>query len=348
MSKSFTKLTFYLLTALSLAFIASPSVSAIPVSRYEENLKQAITALDTLTQEDEDETESQYTERVFKTARAIRAAIPENSMIEIGDEIYSVQNGWLHNELGQLEKATPSSRATIIYQLLDQLRALSDRIDEGQIRARVNSDDAKGKLESILRRPEYQTQSKGSGILARLIRDFLRWLDSLLPKRSIIRPERANSLSTFFSYVVLVISLVVIAYVLRILLLRLFRDQKVKHKEKPQARVVMGERIAPEQSSRDLLSEAEQLAREGKLRAAIRKAYIALLLELSDRNAISLAQNKTNHDYLRSVQHAPKLYANLSGITDSFERHWYGESPATEEDWQQFRVAYLATLQTGI
>jgi TolA-binding protein len=247
--------------------------------------------------------------------------------------------------LGQLEKANPARSPILIHQILDQLRALIERIEEVQRQSQVNSTDARDRLESILHRPEYQSKEKGSGVLARLLRDFFRWLESLFPKRAPLQPERANSITTILSYVVLGVCLIVIVYGLRLLLLRFVRDQKTKHKEKPRARVVLGERIAPEKSSRDLLSEAEQLAREGKLRAAIRKAYIALLLELGDRNAISLAQNKTNRDYLRSVQHVPTLYTNLNGVTDSFERHWYGDSQATQEDWQQFRSAYLETLK---
>jgi hypothetical protein len=108
---------------------------------------------------------------------------------------------------------------------------------------------------------------------------------------------------------------------------------------------VLGERLEPEESAGDLLSEAETLARRGELRAAIRKAYIALLVELGDRKIISLAQHKTNRDYLRAVSGVPALYANMSGLTDSFERHWYGIAQATQQDWQTFQAAYKATLQ---
>jgi Domain of unknown function (DUF4129) len=82
------------------------------------------------------------------------------------------------------------------------------------------------------------------------------------------------------------------------------------------------------------------------LRAAIRKTYIALLVELGDRNVISLAQHKTNRDYLSQVRNAPTLYSNMSGLTERFERHWYGFASASQADWQEFRAGYNATLQT--
>jgi hypothetical protein len=122
------------------------------------------------------------------------------------------------------------------------------------------------------------------------------------------------------------------------------RGRKAKKKEKDTARIVLGERLEPDQSARDLLSEAEALARRGEVRAAIRKAYIALLVELGDRRIISLAQYKTNRDYLRSVRAVEPLYGDVKELTDSFERHWYGLTQATETDWLAFRSAYKQAL----
>src|SRR6185436_16082051 len=118
-----------------------------------------------------------------------------------------------------------------------------------------------------------------------------------------------------------------------------------KPKEK-KARIVLGERLEPEATSTDLLSAAEILARQGDLRAAIRKAYIALLVELGDRKLISLAQHKTNRDYLTSLRSLPQLHSRMRGLTESFERHWYGFASATPNDWQDFRASFLAALQT--
>jgi hypothetical protein len=138
-----------------------------------------------------------------------------------------------------------------------------------------------------------------------------------------------------------------LVYVGKILLTRFDRSRKRKTPKKRKARIVLGERLEPEQTSSDLLSEAEALARSGDLRAAIRKAYIALLVELGDRKVISLAQHKTNRDYLNSLRNIPQLHSRMRGLTDSFERHWYGFAQATPNDWQDFRAGYLSALQTG-
>jgi hypothetical protein len=120
---------------------------------------------------------------------------------------------------------------------------------------------------------------------------------------------------------------------------RLFQGRR-KKKTKREARIVLGERLEPDQTAADLLAQAETLARNGDLRAAIRKAYIALLCELGDRKIVSLAQHKTNRDYLNSVRDKISLYQSMRELTHSFELHWYGFVPVGENEWNDFRNRY--------
>ena len=97
-------------------------------------------------------------------------------------------------------------------------------------------------------------------------------------------PGVAGLFSKIAQIVVIVLALAVLAFVAKLFLPQLLRSRGTKRKKsKPQARIVMGERLDPDQTAVDLLAEAEGLARRGELRAAIRKAYIALLLELGDQ-----------------------------------------------------------------
>ena len=108
--------------------------------------------------------------------------------------------------------------------------------------------------------------------------------------------------------VVIGLAVAVLLYVGVILLRRFGRNRRPKVRKKKEARIVLGERLEPEATSTDLLSQAEALVRNGDIRGAIRKAYIALLVELGDRKLISLAQHKTNRDYLNSVRSLPPLH----------------------------------------
>src|SRR6185503_5460192 len=154
-------------------------------------------------------------------------------------------------------------------------------------------------------------------------------------------------ISVIARILVLALAALVILYVLKIVLSWFIgRSSNPKRKKVKEPRIVLGERLEPDATATDLLAEAETLARQGDLRAAIRKAYIALLVELGDRKLISLAHHKTNRDYLNSLRSVPQLHSRMRGLTESFERHWYGFASATPNDWQDFRADYLAALQT--
>jgi hypothetical protein len=176
------------------------------------------------------------------------------------------------------------------------------------------------------------------------LKQFLTWIQNLLPKPKPLSLGPAGTFSRAAQVVVIVIALAVLAFVLRLFLPRMLRARRTKKKVKAGPRIVLGETLEPDQSATDLLSEAEILARRGELRAAIRKAYIALLVELGERKILSLAQYKTNRDYLRAMREIEPLYGNVKQLTDSFERHWYGFAHADETDWLAFRSAYEQAL----
>ena len=116
-------------------------------------------------------------------------------------------------------------------------------------------------------------------------------------------------------------------------------------REGREERVILGEKIGEDQSADDLFGEAERLAREGDVRGAIRKGYVALLCELSDRKLIGLARHKTNRDYLRDVRSRREIYERMNGLTGKFERHWYGGQTARPDDWEEFRQNCGETLK---
>jgi len=328
-------------------FLFPANAAAIPIADYQHNLKQAITALDTLRQSDEEEDPNAYETRINQTIEAVRGVLPQSQIVECDGEVCNVDNSWLHKALDELNQA--DDRLKKLGQILQTLQALETRIAERQQSgsSRDSKDEEKSRLESILARPEYVKGAQGPNALSRVLQDFFRWLRNLLPEPRSTDPGRANLITQIAQIVVIIGALVVLGYVLKILLTRFKRTRKPKTKKKREARVVLGERLEPEDTATDLLSEAEALARQGDLRAAIRKGYIALLVELGDRKLISLAQHKTNRDYLNSLRNAPQLHSKMRSLTNSFERHWYGFVQADQNDWQDFRSGYLAALQMG-
>jgi len=339
-------LVYRLLGSFAVLFLFSTGIQAIPLTEYHRNVQEAVTALDTFAQADEEETSSQYQQRVTQTLAALRTSLPKTQAVESGGEICNIDNTWFHQQLDRFENAAESERAAIVGQMVERLHAIDERIAELEKPGVTSAGKAEEnkRLAAILSRSEYSQKVREGSAIGRLWQQFLRWLRTLLPKRVPGEPGRANLFSAFAQIFVVVLAVAVIVYVLKMFAPSFLRARKKKTTGKPLPRIVLGERIDPEASAVDLLSEAEALARRGELRAAIRKAYIALLLELGDRKMISLAQHKTNRDYLSSISNVPSLHCKMIGLTDSFERHWYGLAQASQTDWQNFRAGYKAAL----
>jgi hypothetical protein len=174
-------------------------------------------------------------------------------------------------------------------------------------------------------------------MLAKWIRQFLQWLEPYLPKfgdGSVPNLSGAVSVVQYILIGLIILLLGFLGYKLAPHFAARFRRKEGEERE---SRVILGETIGDDVSASDLFSDAERLAREGDLRGAIRKGYVALLCEMSDRKLIGLARHKTNRDYLRDVRSRREIYEEMNGLTGSFERHWYGSQTAKTEDWEEFR-----------
>ena len=347
MSQLSTSARRNLVLSLLMLLVVCSDVIALPLSSYHQNIKRAIETLEPFTQIDDDADVDDIDTQLAESSQTIRAILPERESVEFEGESYNVDNSWLHKSLNELNES--ANRSNKLSQILQNLRALEARVADRQRSGRLtdSKEQAKGRLENILRRPEYATGDRGSNALARLLQDLANWLEKLFPKRN-VNAGSMNLIGFIAQIVVFILALLVVLYVLKIVLSWFFgRSKSPKKKKIKEPRIVLGEQLEPDATATDLLAEAEALARQGDLRAAIRKTYIALLVELGDRKLISLAHHKTNRDYLNSLRSEPHIHSRMRGLTDSFERHWYGFVAATPDDWQDFRAGYLSTLEGG-
>ena len=281
--------------------------------------------------------------RKEETSARVRELLPPKEKVEGVGGAGEVDNVWVHEALESLESENDAGKLTKgLEALAGRLRSLEARLKELGVSAQSNLDrDAeRGRLNSILRRPEFDRQApKQQSALERLIEDFAEWLSGLFPKGARVAPGGSPRVSNGILLLVGGLCLLVLLYVARRVWVRRGTRRR-SPASKRGARVVLGERLEADQTASDLLEEAERLARAGELRGAIRKAYVALLCELGDRGVVRLAQHKTNRDYLDAVRRAarPALYTEMLPLTNAFELHWYGLRAATDADWQSFQT----------
>ena len=358
-------------------------VNAMPLTEYRARVQQATKSLDELAatyvdaNKDESDGEAEPAAEVKSTSessgdkpdapelvatraellRRVRASLPVSEKVEWAGGAVEVDNNWLLRALDDYEQkrgANKSATYNTLARLGESLRALDERLATAEA-ATTRAGDKEGekaRLATILRRPEYHAQDAArESALRRLWRRFTDWLDGLLPKPRNVSSTAADRFSFIARLFVYALALAALGFVLWRYgghLLRRGGELKVTPERK--ARVVLGERLAAGQSSADLLTEAEALACAGDWRGAVRKAYLAVLCELGDRQVLRLAAHKTNLDYLRAVRElgtptAARLYGDLQPLVANYERHWYGLTAATDADWQTFRARCRAALR---
>lgn len=342
------KLRSRIVFALLLTLAAITSAGAATLADYRSRISAAIVTVQQLQLNQTGDDSSLREQSRQATIARLRSQLPAKETIMLPGQTVAVDNSWLHEALNEYEKSTGahSRRTELLTRIGERLLAIGQRLDEAQPKtSAANKDEEKGRLAEILRRPEYNKTPAEDSAIGRLWERFLRWLASLFPRTKPIAPGSSMAISRIAEIIVLAVGVAVIAFLIWKFLPRFLRNRS-KKKPKREARVVLGERLEPDQTSADLLAQAEALARGGDLRAAIRKAYIAFLCELGDRKIISLAQHKTNRDYLNSVRDKGALHSSMRGLTHSFEVHWYGFQPAGENDWDDFRKGYQQALRT--
>jgi hypothetical protein len=336
-------------SALLFVLVGAQSALAMPLVEYRSRIHQATTALGELWDVSETQRIDEYNTRTRVAFDKVRRLVPLEETIEWEGGRVKVNNSWLTEELKNYERrpAGDSQRGEIPARITQRLTALEDRLNElggPNETIGVTKEQEKARLEAILRRDEYLEKPPEKSLWER----FKDWLNRIFPSRNPLSPGQSSLFSTIAMILIFGLAAGVLAYVIWKFApyFRRLKGTQLKLDNR-QARIVLGEHLAPDQTGADLLAEAEALARKGEIRAAIRKGYIALLCELGDRKVLALAQHKTNHDYLRAVREKRPLLKEMQKLTASFENHWYGFVPADAQDWTTFRSGYQQTLKTA-
>lgn len=329
------------------------AASAATLSEYRKSIDSTAAYVADLRQYEEGRKDGTYdAETATDLIATVRKNLRASERVEWPGGSLETSNEWFVERFDAFEKETdPKKRAEILTGISERLSAISQKVNEieNPTAADRTKDEDKQKLAEILNRAEYQKPAeKKESVAESWIRAFFEWLESLFPK--------ANPSTSSFSgmpNLALILQVLIFAAIAGLIGFGiykfapiLFPKLKTKRKKKEKERVILGERIAADESASDLFDDAERLARDGDLRGAIRKGYIALLCELSDRKIIGLARNKTNRDYLRDVRARRDLHTNMRGLTNEFERHWYGFQPSENDDWENFRQSYKQTIKS--
>jgi hypothetical protein len=344
------RMVWIALFAATLLFAAVPAAAAT-LDEYSAKVERARA----LIEEIETSLRNDDRDHSYRLSRVedIRSDFSRPERVDWYGGTVEVPNAWLLDRLKSFEKETdPEQSLAMIVEICEYVTALSFKLNELKESTTTVSrtkDEDKQKLAEILRREEYQKpQPKGESLFQRWLAAIMEFLEKLLPKPKgpSAGPSGMGALGAFLQILLWIALFGLLAFLIYKIAPLLFPGLRRTRKPRKKNRVILGERIAEDETALDLLSEAERLAREGNLRGAIRKGYIALLCDLSDRKIIGLAGNKTNRDYIRDVRSRRDLHSRMKSVTDTFERHWYGAQKSEEHDWVRFREEYEAAVRS--
>lgn len=187
-----------------------------------------------------------------------------------------------------------------------------------------NVSNIRRKLDGILESGDYPPPETPSW-LERMWRDFVRWLLNSIVKAM----PSGSSPSAIYLLELTVIAipcgLLIWWFIRRLQMQRLgLSGDSGPHVSAPSA-----------QGWQEWLEQGQILGREGRWREAIHHVYWAAISCLESRRLWPSDRTRTPREYLGLLSGNPETRAELSSLTRSFERTWYGGRRASEKDFDE-------------
>ena len=133
---------------------------------------------------------------------------------------------------------------------------------------------------------------------------------------------------------------IIISGLLVFVLIRLFRTKKLPEKKLPERIII--EEIAAEDFKPEAPYEkyVDDALEGGDFRSAIRFSFLIAIRDLSSKKLIYQSKDKTNFEYILELSLHP-VSEFFNDITKIFERTWYGDIQADNNDYSAFRDKFL-------
>jgi hypothetical protein len=281
----------------------------------------------------------------------VKRLLPASEEVEFNGSFTRIDNAWLHEAADNVVKNTKvaaEGRLRMLGEISARLARLRQSVKSTRTPEDRASEDQRARLDGILARPEYQPEEKRESTIARWIRRIKEFIYRLL--RMLFGGPSARAPRTGGDGLVMVLRALILLVVTAALIFgaaKLARRFQARRKpaEEAETREALGEEIPEDATADDLFTIASELARQGEYRKAIRRAYIALLCDFDRRGKLRLGRSKTNRDYLDAMRSERRIYPTFAVMTLAFERAWYGQERATEEEFRNFVMLYQEAIK---
>lgn len=236
---------------------------------------------------------------------------------------------WLARDCARILEAKPAARQGMLAGLMARIGAYRRATlipPPG-----VDPERARAELRRVFSRPEFawrvQRQPWWRKLWLRIMDLFRRWLNAVFSAPATGR---------------IVVAVAAVGAVLLLALVFL----AIRGRPRGTAETGAGTDAASQAGGRggrreDLRRRAEEAARDGRFREAVRLLYVALLQELDRMGLIKLAKAKTNWDYRREIEAGHRrLSPVFRSFTDLYELKWYGQDDCRAGDYERARTLF--------
>lgn len=318
--------------------VATLDVSAETLLRYENRVAQAVEQIARIKSDAEYEASG---------IEDIKTMMPRHEQVEHEGQKLTVENTWLYQALDayEAERDLPKKKAKLS-EIGDRLAAL----DAALIRSAETALDDRGsqemraRLREILNRKEFNAKEESR--IAAFIRKIYDKVTNFLMElrdafgRLMGKVFGSAAEGSLLSKILVIAALGVFLYFIVRLAMQIKPRRKTARK-----RTVLGEEVEAGATPGDLFETAMAAARAGDFRAAVRKLYISLLYELSERNLIEIDESATNHEYLARLSRFEPLVPPVREMTARFDLSWYGLFPTSQEEFSTYLARYDEAMQ---
>src|SRR5581483_6545899 len=252
----------------------------------------------------------------------LRAGLPGEWAVQTPTGIVQVST----TQLGQLLQRwndEPDHRQTIANEVQKDLAIMKEQAVELQGSAVGDAANARAKLKEILSRREFKSVA-GPSWWDEIMQKFSDWLERLLD-RIFGRLHISQSVGSAISWVLIGAAFVIVVWWIARNLLAQSRGFGL-HLQAP---------LRKHRSSREWVQAALQAGEKGNFREAIHCAYWAAVYRLEEAGVWNLDATRTPREYLRLLKSEVPQRAPMAEITREFEVVWYGDKPASADDFRQ-------------
>lgn len=277
----------------------------------------------------------------------LRELLPPREQVDQASKRVTVDNAWLHEALDDYDEEDDYEKKSVtLGRIGDRLVALDAALARAAETALdPNADqESRAKIREILNRREYREREESR--LSAFIKKIYKKVTDFLAE---LRDAFARLLGKIFGSAAegsMISKVVVVMAIAAFLFLIVYIARQVKpRRRRGRKRTVLGEEVEAEATPGDLFEAAMAASRAGDLRAAVRKLYISLLYELSERNLVEIEESATNREYLARLSHFETLVPPLRHMTDRFDFAWYGLFPTSQEEFSAYLARYHEAVE---